>query len=128
MTTTNIKAPRITKRDRYNELLTIVPADKTDLIDFIKHELELLDKKNNGEKKPTKAQQEAAALADIVAEVMENMTEALTVSEIQKLDERISADAGFSNQKIAAIMRRLMAEGRVVKVEAGRKSLFKLAD
>lgn len=128
MTTTNTtKAPRITKRDRFNELLTMIPADRADLIDFVNHELELLDKKNNAEKKPTKAQQEAAALADTVAEVMENMTEALTVSDIQAMDERISA-ANFSNQKIAAIMRRLVAEGRAVKVEAGRKSLFKLAD
>ena len=128
MATTNTnKAPRITKRDRYNDLLTLIPTDRSDLIDFIKHELELLDKKNNAEKKPTKAQQEATALADLVVEIMQGATEALTVSDIQALDERISP-ATYSNQKIAAVMRRLATEGRVVKVEAGRKSLFKLAD
>ena len=126
-TTNTTKAPRITKRDQFNALLTLIPADRSDLTEFVKHELELLEKKNNAEKKPTKAQQEAAALADTVAEIMEGATDALTVSDIQALDERISP-ATYSNQKIAAVMRRLVADGRVVKVEAGRKSLFKLAD
>ena len=127
MTTTNTTTRKPTKRDQFNALLTLIPADRPELTEFVKHELELLDKKNAAPKKPTKAQQEAAALAEVVAEVMQGADKALTISEIQGLDERIGP-ATYPNQKIAAVVRRLIADGRVVKVEAGRKSLFKLAD
>ena len=50
---------KITKRDRFNALLALseVQAD-ADLVAFIEHEIELLDKKNSSEKKLT-AQQTA---------------------------------------------------------------------
>ena len=37
---------RITKRDNFNEIIEILEdAERDDLIDFVKHEIELLDKK-----------------------------------------------------------------------------------
>ena len=63
-------AIKITKNDRYNQLLAIEEvAANPDLVAFIEHEQELLARKNatkNG--KQTKAQAENAALAEQVIE------------------------------------------------------------
>ena len=49
--TTNKK---ITKRERFNSLLSLSEVQaNADLVAFIEHEIELLDKKNSSEKKLT---------------------------------------------------------------------------
>ena len=67
MTTSTNRKP--TKRDRFNALLNIEAVkNDADLVAFIEHEIELLDKKNTAERKPTAKQVENAGFkADIVA-------------------------------------------------------------
>lgn len=65
--------PKITKRDRYNALLNMAEVKANpDMVDFIKHELELLDKKNakSGEKKVNEKLEAAkAAILDFLPTV-----------------------------------------------------------
>ena len=63
---------KITKRDRFNALLSI-PAVQADqgLVDFINHELELLAKKNSADKKPTAQQTANEAIKSAIVEAME---------------------------------------------------------
>ena len=121
MTTTNKK---ITKRDRFNALLSLseIQAD-ADLVAFIEHEIELLDKKNSSEKKPT-AQQTAneSIKAAIVAGMTPNRL--YTVSEIQK---EIPECAELSNQRISALLRQMIGK-EIVRTEDKRKAYFSLAE
>ena len=78
-------------------------------IDKLNKMMEQLDKKANAEKKPTKTQIEADALADALYDEM-----------LAKFD----CVKGMSNQKVSAIVRKLKDAGRVVKDVEGRKSLF----
>ena len=71
MTTTK----KITKRERFNSLLSLseVQAD-AGLVAFIEHEIELLDKKNSADKKPTAKQSENEAIKDATHGALEKVT------------------------------------------------------
>ena len=90
-------------------------------IDKLNKMMEQLDKKANAEKKPTKTQLEADALADALYDEMLADGGKLTVSEMLA---KFDCVKGMSNQKVSAIVRKLKDAGRVVKDVEGRKSLF----
>ena len=118
MSTTNKKP---TKRDYFTALLAI-PAVQDDpkMVEFIEHELDLLNRKNSADKKPT-AQQVAneSIKADILAKMVPNQL--YTATEVQKL-------CGIeSNQKASALLTQLKNAGLVVKTEDKRKSYFSIA-
>ena len=83
--------------------------------------MEQLDKKASSEKKPTKTQLEADALADALYDEMLADGGKLTVSEMLA---KFDCVKGMSNQKVSAIVRKLKDAGRVVKDVEGRKALF----
>ena len=122
MTTTNKK---ITKRERFNSLLSLseVQAD-AGLVAFIEHEIELLDKKNSGEKKPTAKQSENEVIKDAIVEGMEEKR-LYTVTELIK---EVAECNELTNQRVSALLRQLKDEGKVVKTIDKRKSYFQLAE
>ena len=115
---------KITKRDRFNALLSI-PAVQADqgLVDFINHELELLAKKNSADKKPTAQQTANEAIKSAIVEAMEP-NHLYTVTEIQK---SVAECAELSNQRVSALLRQLKDDGLVVRTEDKRKAFFSLA-
>ena len=115
---------KMTKRDYYNSLLKI-EAVKSDsnLVDFINHEIELLNKKNSADKKPTAQQM---ANEGIRKEILDNMVEGkqYTITDIIK---EIPACADLTNQRVSALMRQLIEDKMVVRTEDKRKAYFSLA-
>ena len=122
MTTTNKK---ITKRERFNSLLSLseVQAD-AGLVAFIEHEIELLDKKNSADKKPTAKQSENEVIKDAIVEGMEE-NRLYTVTELIK---EVAECSELTNQRVSALLRQLISEGKVVKTIDKRKSYFQLAE
>ena len=122
MTTTNKK---ITKRDRFNALLSLseVQAD-AGLVAFIEHEIELLDKKNSGEKKPT-AQQTAN---EVIKQGIVNGMQKGRLYTVTELIKEIDECADLTNQKVSSLLRQLISENKVVKSIDKRKSYFQIAD
>lgn len=124
--TNEIKVKKLTKKDRFNQLLEIpaVQAD-TELVAFIEHEIELLSNKNKADnKKPTAKQLENEALKIELLNYMEVNT-LYSISDFQK---QVEACADLSNQKIAAILRQMKDNDKTVeKVEDKRKVYWKLA-
>ena len=118
--TTNKK---ITKRERFNSLLSLseVQAD-AGLVAFIEHEIELLDKKNSADKKPTAKQSENEVIKDAIVEGMEE-NRLYTVTEIIK---EVAECNELTNQRVSALLRQLISEGKVVKTVDKRKSYFQL--
>lgn len=115
---------KMTKRDHYNALLALseVQANPT-LVDFINHELDLLTRKNaSGEKKLTANQENNEVLKNEIVTSME-------IDRLYQVGEMIKSFPccnGLSTSKVSSMMRQLIAENRVVKVEDKRKSFFKL--
>ena len=114
---------KITKRERFNSLLSLseVQAD-AGLVAFIEHEIELLDKKNSGEKKLTAKQTENDGIKTAIVEGMEE-NRLYTVTEIIK---EIPECNELTNQRVSALLRQLKDEGKVVKTIDKRKSYFQL--
>ena len=96
-------------------------VSKAEAMDKLTKMMEQLDKKASAEKKPTKNQLEADALADALYDEMLADGGKLTVSEMLA---KFDCVKGMSNQKVSAIVRKLKDAGKVVKDVEGRKSLF----
>lgn len=115
-------ANKITKA----QMLTMIKAvdgvaTNPDMVAFIDHEIELLEKKS-ANKKPTKAQAENES---VKAEILEVLThEGATVTDIQKKSEVLGE---LSNQRVSALLRQLVEVGKVVKTVDKKKSFFSLA-
>ena len=118
MTTTK----KLTKRDYFTAILSKYPLTDAEKA-FVEHELELLEKKNSSEKKPT-AQQ--TANEGIKQAILSGMTpnRLYTITELQK---EIPECAEMSNQKVSALVRQLKDSGAIIKTEEKRKSYFSLA-
>ena len=121
----NVK--KMTKRDYFNQLLAIdgVKAN-ADLVTFINHELELLAKKNaSGSSKPTAVQVVNEGIKSEILECMANEPNRLfTISEMQKV---FPCCAELSNQRVSALVRQLVADEKVERLEEKRKAVFRLA-
>lgn len=120
-------ANKKTKRDYFNELTNIIEnldnvANKTELLGFIDHEIELLEKKASA-KTQTKTQKENIGIKDIIVDVLTENEKPMTISEMLK-DERLKE---YSNQKISALCTQLVKDGVIVRVEDKKKTTFALA-
>ena len=72
-------------------------------------------------KKATARQNENVGVKDTILAVL--TTEGATVTDIQKRDETLGA---MSNQRVSALLRQLIDEGKVVKTVDKKKSYFAL--
>ena len=116
---------RITKKDNYNELLGIVTElNRTDLVDFINHEIELLNKRAS-RTSLTKTQKENLELVEVIYETLVNLDKAVTIAEITEANEALS---NLSNQKVSALLKKLVDAKRVVKVVEKGKTYFSVAE
>ena len=117
---------KITKRERFNQLLEIAEVKaNADLVDFINHEIELVERKN-GSRKPTKTQLENEGIKDAIVEIMgKEPNRMFTVTEMCKM---LSDIGDFTPQKISALMRALVLDGKVERVQDKRKTYFKYVD
>lgn len=113
---------KLTKAQKF-AMLKEIPAVKENstLVEFIDHELELLAKKNSADKKPSANQ---VANEGIKADILEGMAEGKLYT-ITDLIKEIPACADLTNQRVSALVRQLMANGSVERVEEKRKAYFR---
>ena len=113
---------KITKKERFNQLLGIVEVSANEeLVAFIKHEIELLEKKSNG--KPTKTQKENEEIMAKLYEELKQCESAVTITEFQKMSELAGT---LSNQKISALFKTMIEKkGTVEKSVVKGKTYFK---
>ena len=114
-------AKKMTKVEMFKAIM-----DKYELsaneIEFINHEIELLEKKNSN-RKPTKAQEENGGYKSAI---LEGMVEGkcYTITDLIKSIPEIS---DLTNQRVSALVRQLKEDGSVVRKEEKGKAYFSLA-
>lgn len=87
----------------------------------------LAEKRSTPSKADKAKSAEHKAIADeiiLVLSTEETVTNGMTVSEMQKASEML---AGYSNQKISAILRKMVDNGTIVKTVDKKKSYFSIA-
>lgn len=121
---------KVTKADNFKTLLSLAEvAARPDLVEFINHELALLAKKSTN-RKPSKSQATSNTLRDIVLDVLYSADSAMTIAEIQEADSRLKEFNGenVSNQRIAAILTRLINEGIVTKNTIKKRNYYSVTN
>lgn len=123
---TSTTTKKLTKRDRFEALLKMSEVQANpDMVTFIEHEIELLAKKNAGDKKPTAKQMENDAVKQVILDEMTaNSDKLYTVTDLIK---GVPELADYSNQRVSALLRQMIDAGTVVKTVDKRKSYFSLA-
>ena len=118
-----METKRVTKKDMLGELKVLAEgAERTDLVEFCEKEIERLANRKSTQ---TKNQKENEGIMETIVEVLSEVGEAVTVSELMKADERM---AEYSNQKLSALLKKLVEAGKVTKVVDKKKAYFSLAD
>ena len=111
---------KMTKRD-YFEAIKSKYALTDEEKAFIDHELKLLEKKNASKSATeTKTQKKNASIKE---DILEAMTRGIkyTITDMQKDFECCKE---LTNQKICALLRQLIADGKVTRIEDKRKAYF----
>ena len=110
---------KLTKMEMFERVLSrLTNADE---IDFIKHEMDLLQSKNSN-KKPTANQQENEMFKELIEYfLVENAEEKFNISEIQA---KVPEVEKLSNQRMSALMKQLVESGKVNKAYEKRKAYF----
>ena len=120
---------KITKR----EIVTMMLADEVISSNevytkYLENELELLIKKSEN-KKATKNQLENESLMTVIVDVMSGMVPA-TATEVLNAVKRLDADkyVTLTNQRVSALLKKLVENGTVEKSIDKRVSRFALKD
>ena len=111
-----------TKRDLFLEVREVV-AGNEELVAFIDHELDLLNKKAST--KSTKVNNEQVALMEKIVNVLNEIGRSVTISELQKENAEM---AEYSNQKLSAMLKKLVDNKQVTKIVDKKKSYFMVAE
>ena len=115
-------ANKKTKREFFGEIREIV-KENTELVEFIDHELELLDKKTSA--KSTKVNTEQVELMGKIVNALKEIGRSVTISELQKENAEM---AEYSNQKLSAMLKKLVDNKQVTKMIDKKKSYFMVAE
>ncbi len=114
---------KMTKREYINRILTYAhDEDKA----YLEHELELLDKKNSAERKPTPKQTENAGFKSDILDWAEAGVQ-YTAGDFVKGVPSI-VEAGISVNRVTAMLTQLVNDGAFVKTVDKRKSYYSLAE
>lgn len=122
---------KITKKDNFMEIRALIvkaemleDSKKEQYLAFIDHELELLDKKasSKSSSKNTKEQEE---LMIKIVKALQEIGEPVTISDLQKKNEEMSE---YSNQKLSAMLKKLVDNKQVTKIVDKKKSYFTTAE
>ena len=115
-------ANKKTKREFFGEIKEIVKGN-AELVAFIDHELELLDKKTNA--KSTKVNTEQVELMAKIVDALNEIGRSVTISEVQKENAEM---AEYSNQKLSAMLKKLVDNKQVTKMIDKKRSYFMVAE
>ena len=115
---------KVTKKDNFEEVIKIAKElGRTDLVEFAQHELDLLKKKTST--KSTKTNEEQIALMEKIVNALNEIGRSVTITELQKENAEM---AEYSNQKLSAMLKKLVDNKQVTKMVDKKKSYFTTAE
>ena len=107
----------------FAEIRNIV-ADTEEMVAFIDHEIELLERKSNSPKKPTKTQVENDGFK---AEIVAYLTEVDTPKTIKELQAEIPSISGLTNQRITHMLTDLVKAETLTKEYVKKTPYYSVA-
>lgn len=124
---------KVTKKMRFEEMKGIMAElGKTELVEFIDHEIELIDRKAMNRKAGNdKKSQENSAIAEIILGELARIGKT-TITDLMKksqvLSDYVTEDGKtLSNQKITAVLKPYITDGTVVRTMEKKSTYFQVA-
>ena len=110
---------KMTKKEMFGFIANAM-KENDDVVAFCNHEIELLEKKvsKSGQ---TKTQKENAILIESIFSALATVGRPVTITELQT---EVVEMSNYSNQKLSALLKKLVDCGRVVKTTDKKKSYF----
>ena len=119
---------KMTKKEYFAVLAEVVAnsnmENKEGALAFIAHEVKLLEKKS-AKSGQTKTQKENAEILVKIKADLGEVGEAVTITELQAASAEM---AQYSNQKLSALLKKLVESGEVVKTTEKKKSYFAVVE
>lgn len=125
---------KTTKKDMFNTIIALVQEiedldldfNTKEIVAFAEHEIELLGKKASSKSKKEKEKDKADEI--LIKIILETLTGSIgmTASEILKANSARKEFEDISNQKISALLKKLVDKEEVGKFTEKRKSYFYL--
>lgn len=113
---------KMTKKEMFGFIAEAM-SDNESVVEFCNHEIELLERKAS-KSGSTKTQKENVAIMDSILECLGTVGKPVTITEFQSACPEM---AQFSNQKLSALLKKLVDGGKVVKTIDKKKSFFSVA-
>ena len=114
---------KMTKKDFFKELRGMV-EDRQDLVNFIDHELELLERKSS-KSAETKTQIENKGIMQDILTALKEIARPVTITELQSESETLKE---FSNQKLSSLLKKLVESGQVKRIPDKKKTYFAIVE
>ena len=112
----------MTKKEMFAEIRKVV-ADNAEMVAFIDHEIELLNKKSSSSRKPTKTQVDNEGFKADILSALADADKAVTIKELCVLCPSI---AGLTNQRITHLLTDLRKDGKVTRTYIKKVAYFAL--
>lgn len=112
---------KITKREVLNHIIENYANDEM-VVNYAKHEIELLDNKK-ATKSETKTQKENVAIMEIIVNTLTELARPVRISELQSANETL---ANLSNQKISALLKKLVDNETITKTIDKKVAYFSM--
>ena len=114
---------KVTKRERFEQIKALV-SDNAELVAFIDHEIELLNKKNSRSGKPTKTQVENEVIKNIILDTLQTIGKPVTVTQLLATNELNS----LSNQRVSALLTQLRKSDKVVRTVEKKVAFYSIKE
>lgn len=114
---------KLTKKEVFGMLLEVKEVASNEIfVDFINHELELLDRKSS-KSTMSKTQLENEEIKKSIVIALTEIAKPVTITELQELNTEMSK---YSNQKLSALLKKLVENKEVQKTIDKKKSYFSI--
>ena len=114
---------KMTQKQMFNQIIVLAAKNgRSDIVEFAKGRIAVLDKKSEN-RSQTKTQKENENLKVLILKVLNNAKVGMTITEIQNKDEVLGS---LNNQKVSAVTRMLVKDGKVIRDDSGKKTLFSI--
>ena len=118
---------KTTKKENFMVIIGILEElGRTDLVEVMQHEVELLDKKK-ASGKLTKTQEANEDIKTVILNVLTEVKKPLSITELLNTSKQLNDLTAGSNQKLSALMTQLKNANKVIRTTEGKKAVFTIA-
>ena len=113
----------MTKKEMFAEIRNAV-IDNAEMVAFIDHEIELLNRKSTSPKKPTKTQIENDSFKAVIVDYLADVDAPKTIKELQAGIVELD---GLTNQRITHMLTDLVKAGKLTKEYVKKTPYYSIA-